>query len=290
MRLQGTDDRLNPVDTLMATDVQGLFEFTSLRPGTYRVIETQPAGYTDGQDTLGTVNGLLSGTAGNDVFSDIVLPKPGADGVNYNFGERPLAGGQLGTGQTATIGFWQNKNGQDLIKSLNGGPTSTQLGTWLAATFPNMYGSTVPGAVNLAGMTNASVADLYTSLFKRNSQTSPGGPPKLDAQVMAVALAVYVTNQNLAGTTAAAFGFKVTADGVGIAFYDVGTSRHEAFGLSATESTQMTVLDILLATDSLTTDSLLYDRNGDHAIDTVETMLRTMANDVYSAINERGQI
>ena len=39
-------------------------------------------------------------------------------------------------GQTAGIGFWNNKNGQALIKALNGGSTSTQLGDWLAATLP----------------------------------------------------------------------------------------------------------------------------------------------------------
>ena len=43
-------------------------------------------------------------------------------------------------GQTAGIGFWNNKNGQALIKALNGGPTSTQLGDWLAATFPHLLG------------------------------------------------------------------------------------------------------------------------------------------------------
>jgi len=80
-----------------------------------------------------------------------VLPQPDSDGQNYNFGERPLADGQVQSGQTATIGFWQNKNGQNLIKSLNGGATSTQLGNWLAATFPNMYGSTEPGAVKPCG-------------------------------------------------------------------------------------------------------------------------------------------
>ena len=33
------------------------FAFTSLRPGSYRIVETQPAGYLDGTDTLGTQGG-----------------------------------------------------------------------------------------------------------------------------------------------------------------------------------------------------------------------------------------
>src|SRR5207244_262988 len=117
----------------------------------------------------------------------------GADGINYNFAERPLPGAPVHAGQTAAIGFWHNKNGQDLIKSLNGGANAIQLGNWLAATLPNMYGASA-GANNLDGKTNTQVAAFYTSLFVRTS--SVNGPPKVDAQSLAVALAVYVTNQD----------------------------------------------------------------------------------------------
>jgi formylglycine-generating enzyme required for sulfatase activity len=302
VRLTGTDDRQNAVDLLMRTDSQGIFEFDIgyepapgkyLRPGTYQLTETQPAGYADGQDVVGTVNGVPSGRLDptqNDRIIDILLARPGADGVNYNFGERPLADGQVQPGQTATIGFWQNKNGQNLVKSLNGGVASTQLGNWLAATFPNMYGNTEPGGVNLAGKTNLWVADFYTSLFKRTAKTSVGGPPKLDAQVLAVAFAVYVTNENLAGQTAAGYGFRVTANGVGYATFDVGSANRAAFDLSATDSTVLTVLDILMRTDAKTRKGILYDLDGNGQINSLETMLRTMANDVYTAINEQGHI
>ena len=56
--------------------------FDDLRPGTYALKETQPAGYLDGKDTIGTPGG----TAGNDQFANIVLG-PGVDGINNNFGE-----------------------------------------------------------------------------------------------------------------------------------------------------------------------------------------------------------
>ena len=290
VQLTGTDYRGRAVDLIMATDSQGIFEFPDLRPGEYTLTETQPADYADGKDSLGTVNGNPAGDASvNDQFSGIILPQPGSDGVNYNFGERPGAGGQVTSGQTATIGYWQNKNGQALIKSLNGGPASMQLGAWLAATFPNMYGASAGGS-SLSGMSNSQVADLYTSLFKRTAKTSPGGPPKLDAQVMATALAVYVTNEDLAGTTAASYGFLVTEHGVGISTFDVGDANRAAFGLSATDSTVLAVIDILLATDSLAHDGLLYDQNDNHQIDSIEQALRTMANEVYSAINEQGHI
>ena len=52
----------------------------------------------------------------------------------------------------------------------------------------------------------------------------------------------------------------------------------------------MTVLDILLATNEMTVDGLLYDRDGDGSIDILEQALRAMANDVYNAINEEGGI
>src|SRR5690606_28342088 len=126
--LTGVDDRGNAVLTQMTTDSQGLYEFVDLRPGTYAVLETQPAGYQDGKDSLGTINGLASGDGSlNDQFHDLIFAEPDFDAVNYNFGERPLPGSTVAAGQTASIGFWQNKNGQSLIKSLNGGPGATNL-------------------------------------------------------------------------------------------------------------------------------------------------------------------
>src|SRR5439155_5181760 len=120
------------------------------------------------------------GAAVNDVFSGIVLSQGGSLAENYNFGERPATAGGGVAGQTATIGYWQNRNGQNLILSLNGGASATQLGHWLAATFPNLYGA-------LGGMTNAGVAAFYKTLFARTSSSAPAGPPKTDAQVLATA-------------------------------------------------------------------------------------------------------
>lgn len=163
-------------------------------------------------ESLGTVNGLSIGVIGEDRFDGVILTVPGSDGINYNFGERPLPGGIVQSGQTASIGFWQNRNGQQLIRSLNGGSSSSHLATWLAATFPNLYGDQA-GSNNLSGKTNSEVADLYVSLFKRTAKTSPGGPPKLDAQVLATAMSVYVTSYQLAGLTAQQYGFVVTESG-----------------------------------------------------------------------------
>ena len=56
--------------------------FSGLAAGTYTITETQPAGYTDGKDTIGT----QGGTVGADTFTGIVL-SGGVSGSNYNFGE-----------------------------------------------------------------------------------------------------------------------------------------------------------------------------------------------------------
>lgn len=136
VRSTGTDDRGAAVDRLMTTDGQGIFEFIDLRPSDaagYTLTEHQPTEFVDGKDSLGTVNGTPTGVdTVDDVFSAIVLVEPGADAIDYNFGERPLAGSEVFAGQTATIGFWQNKNGQALIRSRNSSADSTRLGDWLS--------------------------------------------------------------------------------------------------------------------------------------------------------------
>ena len=63
------------------TDVNGKYVFAGLRPGTYVLVETQPATYLDG-NTVGTPGG----TTTNDQFSNVVWAA-GVDGVDNNFGE-----------------------------------------------------------------------------------------------------------------------------------------------------------------------------------------------------------
>jgi hypothetical protein len=327
------------------TDAQGIYEFIDLRPGTYTITETQPTtlgglptSFIDGQDVLGEVvehepptppvvlgfDGVVDPN-GNDAFSGIELVA-GSQGVNYNFGER-MDGGQLpGDGVTATIGFWQNKNGQALIESLNGSQQSTLLSDYLASTFPNMYGANA-GEANLSGLSNKEVAEVYQRLFKRNNKTSPGGPPKLDAQVMSVALATYVTKESLAGlvydlsgTThenflftdqdgdgfyepsdgdaatidtallvgVESFGFHISIGGVGSMYFNVGDSGEAFDGFD--DFDEAMVIDLLLATDRMSSDGLLYDQNDDDRIDELEEVLRILANDFYCAINEQGEI
>jgi hypothetical protein len=132
-----------------------------------------------------------------------------------------------------------------------------------------MYGA--PSANNLAGKDNAYVAALFQQDFLVKGQ-------KLDAQVLATALSVYVTNSTLAGTAAVAYGFSVTTYGLGVSTFNVGL---DGAAVGQANGTVMTIMDILLATDGLAVNGNLY--NGNAA-------LRSIANNLYSAINTVGGI
>lgn len=144
-------------------------------------------------------------------------------------------GAALVPGDTASTGFWANKNGQKLILSLNGGSSSTQLGNWLASSFPYLYGPNA-GSRNLTGKSNKQVAALYLQLNGLKGD-------KVDAQIMAAALAVYVTDSDLAGNAGLAYGFNVSATGTAEKTIDVGLLG-SAIGLA--NNTQYTVLQLLM--------------------------------------------
>jgi len=145
------------------------------------------------------------------------------------------------------------------------------------------------GENNLAGMTNVEVADFYKAQFStKKKDRGAAGPAKVDVHVMATALATYVTNLTLVGSNAPeSYGFTVTEYGLGAATFNVGDNG-DAFGVA--DDTEMTVLDLLLATNEMTVDGLLYDLDESGSIDREEQALRAMANEVYSGINEQGDI
>ena len=57
------------------TDGAGFFQFTGMRPGMYTLSETQPSGFDDGSETLGT----LGGSVANDLFSSIPMAPAGPE-------------------------------------------------------------------------------------------------------------------------------------------------------------------------------------------------------------------
>lgn len=103
--LTGIDADSNPVNLTTTTDSSGAYSFTNLQPGTYTLTETQPTGYRDNIDSVGDMNGSPSGTLGNDVISDIILP-PGGVGTEYNFADS----------NTAVAGFVYVDSNNDGVK------------------------------------------------------------------------------------------------------------------------------------------------------------------------------
>ncbi len=252
------------------TDSRGYYFFSNLKPGiAYTLTEAQPLVYTDGRDTVGS----LGGNAGtNDRFSAINVGN-NARGINYNFGERITTGTALRSGDTATIGYWQNNNGQALIKSLNGSQNATNLGNWLASNFPNLYGSGA-GTNNLANKTNTQVAATFKTRFAAN------GGPKLEAQMMAVALATYATSSTLAGGNfAASYGFNMSSGGTGTRIMSVG-SNGSTFGVA--NNTNLTVMQYLqIANINASNNGTGWNGN---------SSARSSANSLFTSINETGDI
>lgn len=84
--LTGIDDLGNPVNRTTQTDANGFYEFANLRPSNgsgYVLTQSQPAGFIDGRDTIGTPGGNDSV---EDIFSSIIVASDTA-GTENNFGE-----------------------------------------------------------------------------------------------------------------------------------------------------------------------------------------------------------
>ena len=282
------------------TDSQGLYSFNDLSAGIYTIVEQQPAGFADG--TAVTNNG---GVPGVNTISDIPLDMTEVL-TNFNFGEQAPEGTTIQSGQTATIGFWYSKAGKKLIKAMNGSWFATSLGNYLAATFPNMFGS-------FAGMRNYQIKKEYVSLYKERVINSGNSEQtKLELEVFSLALSSYVTNRSLVEVNVwtgnadsylvnkvESHGFLVSTGGVGAETYDlskwVDTPYAEedirnTFGLSETDSLTMSILDLLKATDSQSgnlLNGLLYDDDND-GLSVVDRILRDIANSVFSDINASG--
>ena len=198
VELTGTDLNSRPVGATATSNTSGYYSFDNLLPGNYTVA------------FVGGGTGTL--TSGSPNHWDVsLIPGSGATSSTNNFALTPGAGDVLKKGQTAGIGFWHNQNGQALINSLNGSSTSGRLGGWLAGSFPRMF-------ANMAGKTNAEVADTYQQVFAYKGE-------KDEAQFFATALSIYATSSILSnGTLAASYGFSVTQDGARSATFNVGSN------------------------------------------------------------------
>src|SRR5262249_24958528 len=118
---------------------------------------------------------------------------------------------------------------------------------WLAASFANLYGAGT-GGNSLAGKTNAQVAAYFEVLFNL-------GGTQVQAQVLAVALNVYATTSSLGGPAGGAYGFTVSATGLGARSYSVGKDG-AAFGVA--NNATLDVYQLLLAVNTTAVNGTLY--------------------------------
>ena len=94
--------------------------------------------------------------------------------------------------------------------------------------------------------------------------------------MLGVSLAVYATTQSLGGAYGAKYGFTVDAIGTGHRLYNVGNNG-AAFDVA--NNTNVEVLDLLEAANAHAQGGVLYAN---------DATLRTLANNVFTGINQQG--
>ncbi len=160
--LTGTDDRGNAVSTTTTTNVvTGAYGFANLRPGTYTITETQPAGFLDGRDTQGTPGG---GTLNNDQFAAIPLSLAGTSGTENNFGELRAA---------TLAGFVYRDLDNDGSFEPGAGETGI-VSTFVTLTGTNDLGAIAPVTIQTAGDGSYSFGNLRPGTYTV-TETQPGG-------------------------------------------------------------------------------------------------------------------
>jgi len=126
--LMGTDDQGNSVSLNTTTGSNGSYQFANLHPGNYTITETQPAGFLQGKNTVGSLGGTVNG----DQF--LVALNAGNQGINYNYGELPppapavtgqgtpdqptIQGTGVVTKRDSLVLFWQRRGFQMTVDSM----------------------------------------------------------------------------------------------------------------------------------------------------------------------------
>ncbi len=89
VKLTLLDSGGNPTTVTTVTDSSGFYHFDNLQPNAiYGVAETQPEGYFDGLEAVGTAGGTAHNPGDSITGADLGV---GVNGKNYNFGELLLA-------------------------------------------------------------------------------------------------------------------------------------------------------------------------------------------------------
>ncbi len=144
MTLTGTNDKGQAVSVTTSTAANGTFSFATdgsgnlLRPGTYVISETPPAGYIAGTTAVGTVGGSTDGTVVTSSQIGAIGLTDGQSGVNYSFGNvQPVSISGL---------VYQDNNGDDV---LDAGDTALA-GVTLTLTGTNNLGQAITATTTTA--------------------------------------------------------------------------------------------------------------------------------------------
>lgn len=240
---------------------------TLVAPGTFRAI----IDWGDGSITTGTVTGgngtfTVTGSHTYTVGGAFLLGVQISSPTDLTADTFSTASVSLPPGATGSSEFWGNPAGLALIRSFNGEPGAKDLGNWLAATFPNLFGATAGSGNDLTHEPNTQVAIYYSSL--------PIG--SVQAEALTTALNIYATTASLGGAQGNAAGFPVTDAGLGATLYNVGLNG-AAFGVP--DNTDESILNLLLGVNAQTVTGVPYAGNPN------QSQLQQEALTVLTAIN-----
>jgi len=140
--LTGTDD-VGAFDQPFVTAADGAFSFTQLRPGTYQLEQTLPAGYLDGKERAGTAGGAVDVSAPSSRTITGITLGTGTAATGYLFGDvraTSLTGtvfddadgdGAQGTGEAGIPGVTITVTGtDDFGRAVDETTTTTAAGVW----------------------------------------------------------------------------------------------------------------------------------------------------------------
>jgi hypothetical protein len=248
----------NPIT--MTTNATGRYLFENLVPDLYYSVRfTAPDGfYFTLQDQLANdaVDSDADPSTGQTIATELT---PGETDLTWDAG---LVG--VHVGDSASKGFWTNPNGQKIIKGITG-----NMAAWLANNYPYIYGVNAPPAMKLVGKTNNDVAALMITL--KNVQA--------EGQILAAAIATYVTQIAYATPLVYSFNFNVTTLGMGENYYYVG-SYGSKIGLE--DNHWYTVNELL--------DQVNFLRSKGSGVDGYNSTAKSACETIFESINKSGHI
>lgn len=119
------------------------------------------------------------------------------------------------------------------------------------------------------------VAAYFKSLYSSSSLIA-------ETETLVLALNVYVTNSNLAGNVATAYGFAVSSMGLGAATVNVGAGG-AAFGVD--NDATITTFELLLRVNLRSRKGRVWGVDGNSTLSGAETILRNKVASLFGSIN-----